>query len=72
MAACRLDAGKAPAGGCGRIEGVRMKRKILVLVAGLLMATMAHAVCYRDGKPYPTGAVVDGYVCLANGSWTRR
>lgn len=49
-----------------------MKRNVLVLVAGLLLATLSHAVCYRDGKPYPTGAVVGGYVCLANGSWAKR
>lgn len=48
-----------------------MKGKMLLLVAGLLMASSAHAVCYRDGKPYPTGAAVNGYVCKADGTWRR-
>jgi hypothetical protein len=49
-----------------------MQLKLLVLVAGLLLTSMAHALCYRDGKPYPTGATVDGYVCQADGTWKKR
>jgi hypothetical protein len=49
-----------------------MAARSLVLVAGLLLASLAQAVCYRDGKPYPTGAVVGDYVCRPDGSWGRR
>jgi len=46
--------------------------RILVLLAALLASNLAHAVCYRDGKPYPTGAEVDGQVCQADGTWKRK
>lgn len=48
-----------------------MARKLLVLVAMLGISLGASAVCYRDGRPYPTGAVVGGYVCQADGTWRR-
>jgi hypothetical protein len=39
----------------------------------LLMATIsaAYADCTKDGKSYPEGSVVGGYVC-ENGKWVRR
>jgi hypothetical protein len=49
-----------------------MRRKTLLLVAGLLLSTLSHAVCYRDGKPYPTGAEVGGYVCQTDGTWKKK
>ena len=49
-----------------------MQSKLVFLVAGLLLTSLAHAVCYRDGKPHPTGAEVGGYVCQADGSWKKR
>lgn len=49
-----------------------MKSKGFVWVLLLGFSLGANAVCYRDGKPYPTGAVVDGYVCQADGTWKRR
>ena len=48
-----------------------MALKSLFIAAALLLSSMAHAVCYRDGKPYPTGAVVGGYTCMPDGTWRR-
>jgi hypothetical protein len=49
-----------------------MLMRSLVLVAGVLFAGAANAVCYKNGKAYPTGAVVDGYVCQADGTWKKK
>lgn len=49
-----------------------MTIKALTLVAGLVLAGFAHADCYKDGKAYPTGAEVDGYVCQADGTWKKK
>jgi hypothetical protein len=46
--------------------------KMLVLTFGLLWAAAAQAVCYKDGKPYATGAEVGGYVCQADGTWKKK
>lgn len=48
-----------------------MRVRWLLLVAGFCVAQSAAAVCYYDGRPYPTGAVVNGYVCRADGTWRR-
>lgn len=53
-------------------EEKRMMARMFVLAFGLLLAASAQAVCYKDGKPYPTGAEVGGYVCQADGTWRRR
>ena len=42
---------------------------LLILVVGNISA--AYAVCYRDGRPYPTGTVIDGFVCTESGKWVR-
>jgi hypothetical protein len=52
-------------------EGTMIVR-VLLVAAGFLLATSAQAVCYKDNKPYPTGAVVDGYVCQADGTWKKK
>lgn len=49
-----------------------MLRKLALMAAALMMSGLTHAVCYRDGKPYPTGAEVGGYVCQADGTWKRK
>jgi hypothetical protein len=49
-----------------------MALRVLVLVAASLLSSVAQAVCYRDGKPYPTGAEVGGYVCQADGTWKKK
>ncbi|HOM13665.1 MAG TPA: hypothetical protein PLB41_10135 [Rubrivivax sp.] len=49
-----------------------MAGKVLCLIAGLWFSSLAQAVCYRDGKAYPTGAVVGDYVCQADGTWKKR
>jgi hypothetical protein len=46
--------------------------RLSILVMAMWLATSAHAVCYRDGKPYPTGAEVGGYVCQADGTWRKK
>ena len=43
----------------------------LLLVAGLCIAQSASAVCYYQGRPYPTGAKVGVYVCQADGTWRK-
>lgn len=43
--------------------------KTMLMLAGLLLSTLAQAVCYLDGRPYPTGAEVGGYICQADGTW---
>jgi hypothetical protein len=48
-----------------------MWTKSIVLMVGLMWALAAQAVCYRDGKAYPTGANVNGFVCQADGTWKR-
>jgi hypothetical protein len=49
-----------------------MVSKISFLIVALVASFAAQAVCYRDGKPYPTGAEVGGYVCQADGSWIKK
>lgn len=40
----------------------------------LFMGTLgtAYANCTKDGKPYPTGTVIGGFICTADGSWKIR
>lgn len=43
---------------------------ILTLCAGT--APAAHAAdCYKDGKAYPPGTVIEGFICKPNGNWIR-
>jgi hypothetical protein len=47
-----------------------MKKALMVL--GLLLIvgiSTAHAVCYYDGKAYPTGTRIGPYVCMPDGTW---
>jgi hypothetical protein len=48
-----------------------MAHKLFVLMVGLMLCTLAQAVCYRDGRAYPTGANVGGFVCQPDGTWRR-
>ena len=43
---------------------------ILILFAGTLSA--AYADCYKDGKAYPPGTVIEGFICTAEGKWVRK
>ena len=43
----------------------------LLLVACLCISQTAGAVCYHEGRPYPTGAQVNGYTCQADGTWKK-
>lgn len=42
---------------------------ILIVFAGTIPA--AYADCYKDGKAYPTGTVIDGFICTADGRWVK-
>lgn len=48
-----------------------MRARGLLLVTGLCVAQSVAAVCYYDGRPYPTGAQVNGYTCQADGTWKK-
>ena len=51
-----------------------MKRIAVRLFAMVLccgVAPLAVADCYKDGKAYPTGTVIDGFVCTAEGMWEK-
>ena len=48
-----------------------MAIRSLLLLAGLCIAQSATAVCYYQGRPYPTGAKVGVYVCQADGTWRK-
>ena len=43
---------------------------IMILFAGTISAV--YADCYKDGKAYPTGTVIDGFICTAEGKWVRK
>ena len=43
----------------------------LLLVAGLCLSQSVAAVCYFEGKAYPTGAQVSGYTCQPDGTWKK-
>ena len=42
---------------------------ILILFAGTISA--AYADCYKDGIPYKTGKVIDGFICTEAGKWVK-
>ena len=43
---------------------------VLTLSAGAV--SVAYADCYRDGKPYPTGTVISGFICMPDGMWVKQ
>lgn len=43
---------------------------IIILFAGTI--SVAYATCNKDGKAYPTGTVIGGFVCTANGTWVKK
>jgi hypothetical protein len=52
------------------MKGVQVILVILTLFAGTISA--AYADCRKDGKTHPTGTVIDGFVCTADGKWVRK
>jgi hypothetical protein len=48
-----------------------MVLRSMFLVAGLCLSQSVAAVCYYEGKAYPTGARVGVYVCQPDGTWLR-
>lgn len=42
---------------------------LLILVVGTISA--AYADCYKDGKAYPTGTVINGFICTESGKWVK-
>ena len=43
----------------------------LLVIAGLCGTQSVAAVCYHEGRPYPTGAQVNGYTCQPDGTWKK-
>ena len=43
----------------------------LLVIAGLCVTQSVAAVCYHEGRPYPTGAQVNGYTCQPDGTWKK-
>jgi hypothetical protein len=43
--------------------------KMIILVSALFFSTVVSASCILDGVEYPTGAVIDGSTCGADGYW---
>jgi len=47
-----------------------MKKLVfLVISLFLIFAANVYADCYYNGVLYPTGTVIDGKTCQADGSW---
>jgi len=46
----------------------KLSRFLLLLT---LFSNIALADCYKDGKAYPTGTVIDGFICTADGAWVK-
>ena len=44
-------------------------RNLIVILVLMVISTTAQAGCYLDGVLYPTGTVVSGLTCQADGSW---
>jgi hypothetical protein len=55
-------------------EGHSMTRLSVVCLVLMLFAStfsVAYADCYKDGKAYPTGTVIDGFICTPDGRWVK-
>jgi len=48
-----------------------MTVRSLLFVGLLCVSQSSLAVCYYQGRPYPTGARVGNHVCQADGTWRR-
>lgn len=44
-------------------------RTLLVIFMLLIFTGIAHADCWYNGGSYPTGSIVNGYVCAPDGTW---
>ncbi len=49
-------------------------RKVVYITVVLLMfvTSPVFADCTYNGKSYPTGTTIGGYVCTESGSWDKR
>jgi hypothetical protein len=49
------------------------KLHIVFIVITLFAATIpaAYADCKKDGKSYPTGTIIDGFICTPDGRWVK-
>jgi hypothetical protein len=43
--------------------------KTLIAIVMLFISVNVMANCVYNGVSYPTGTVINGYVCQANGTW---
>ena len=49
----------------------RLSLLLFSLIAIVVTSTAAYADCYKDGQRYPTGTVIDGFICTADGRWVK-
>ena len=53
-----------------------MKRSLYVITFILIMfagtISTAYADCRRDGRTYPTGTIIGGFICTEGGTWEKR
>ena len=50
-------------------QGVFDMKKIYLAMILMVLSSSVFADCYLDGVLYPTGTVVSGLTCQADGSW---
>lgn len=50
----------------------RLQIIFLVLALSVGVVSAAYADCYQNGKPYPTGTVRDGFICMPDGTWVKQ
>lgn len=43
--------------------------KIIVITILMFAPILAEADCFYGGQSYPTGTVINGYTCQADGRW---
>ena len=59
----------------GRAWEVYMMNALRVLWLALVLfaatSSLAYADCYKDGKAYPTGTVIEGFICTPDGHWVK-
>jgi hypothetical protein len=49
----------------------RLSVTFLVLMLFASTFSVAYADCYKDGLAYPTGTVIDGFICTPDGRWVK-
>lgn len=55
----------------GEAKVKKLSAALLILTLSIGITPLVLADCYKDGKPYPTGTVIDGFICTADGTWVK-